>query len=189
MEIKFKTINYFFIIYTFISLNLISDDVVEKIDFNATKKNDLYQFEISNRSISQKDPIKGINIDVSKIISLSSSNIVFTNFSELNKSTSDINQINSLKLLPGQYIEIVGIDKKRKLFDGSLILQFDDIPNMVDFAELNDLVLVKNLSDISIGVFKVKNILDIEIKLKSFKEDSNILSIDLDTIDPTLKLK
>ena len=50
-------------------------------------------------------------------------------------------------------------------------------------------ILVKNLSDINTDVFQVKNILDIEIIINKLQENENILSIDLDTIDPTIRPK
>jgi len=50
-------------------------------------------------------------------------------------------------------------------------------------------ILVKNLSDINTDVFQVKKILDIEIIINKLQENENILSIDLDTIDPTIRPK
>ena len=83
----------------------------------------------------------------------------------------------------------IGLDKKRKLFNGALIVQFDNNLDFKNFAESNDLTLMKNLSDINTGVFKIKNILDVEIIINQLKEIENILRIDLDTIDPTIKPK
>jgi len=189
MEIKLKSINRFLL---FLGLRISIQtyaDLVENIVFKKIEKEDVSKPVIFNRSSNQKNPLKGINYDVSKIILLSENKIINTNFNELNKQKSSKNQLNSIKLLSDQYIEIIGLDKKRKLFNGALIVKFDNNLDLYNYAESNDLILVKNLSDINTGVFQVKNILDIEIIINKLQEDENILSIDLDTIDPTIRPK
>jgi hypothetical protein len=189
MEIKLKLINHFLIFLGLMLSIQASADLVEKIVFKKIDKENVFKPEITKRSLNQKNPLKDIKIDVSKIIVLSDDKIINTNFNELNKKASNQNQLNGIKLLPGQYIEIIGLDKKRKLFNGALIVQFDNNLDFKNFAESNDLTLMKNLSDINTGVFKVKNILDVEIIINQLKEIENILRIDLDTIDPTIKPK
>lgn len=189
MEIKLKSINRFLLFLGLLISIQTYADLVENIVFKKIEKEDVSKPVIFNRSFDQKNPLKGINFDVSKIILLSENKIINTNFNELNKQKSKKNQLNNIKLLSNQYIEIIGLDKKRKLFNGALIVKFDNNLDFYDYAKSNDLTLIKNLSDINTGVFQVKNILDIEIIINKLQEDENILSIDLDTIDPTIRPK
>ena len=189
MEIKFKSINRFLLFLGLLISIQTYADLVENIVFKKIEKEDVSKPVIFNRSFDQKNPLKGINFDVSKIILLSENKIINTNFNELNKQKSKKNQLNNIKLLSNQYIEIIGLDKKRKLFNGALIVKFDNNLDFYDYAKSNDLTLIKNLSDINTGVFQVKNILDIEIIINKLQEDENILSIDLDIIDPTIRPK
>ena len=189
MEIKLNLTNHFLIFFGLLLSIHTNADLVDKIVFKKIEVENTFKPEITKRSLNQKNPLKGINIDVSKIIVLPGDKIISTNFNELNKKASNQNQLNGIKLLPGQYIEIIGLDKKRKLFNGALIVQFDNNLDFKNFAESNDLTLMKNLSDINTGVFKIKNILDVEIIINQLKEIENILRIDLDTIDPTIKPK
>lgn len=189
MEIKLNLTNHFLIFFGLLLSIHTNADLVDKIVFKKIEVEKTFKPEITKRSLNQKNPLKDIDIDVSKIIVLSGDKIISTNFNELNKKASNQNQLNGIKLLPGQYIEIIGLDKKRKLFNGALIVQFDNNLDFKNFAESNDLTLMKNLSDINTGVFKVKNILDVEIIINQLKEIENILRIDLDTIDPTIKPK
>lgn len=189
MEIKLNLTNHFLIFFGLLLSIHTNADLVDKIVFKKIEVENTLKPKITKRSLNQKNPLKDIDIDVSKIIVLSGDKIISTNFNELNKKASNQNQLNGIKLLPGQYIEIIGLDKKRKLFNGALIVQFDNNLDFKNFAESNDLTLMKNLSDINTGVFKVKNILDVEIIINQLKEIENILRIDLDTIDPTIKPK
>lgn len=189
MEIKLKLINHFLLFLGLLISIQTHADLVENIVFKKIEKEDVPKPVIFNRSFNPKNPLKGINFDVSKIILLSENKIINTNFNELNKQKSTKNQLNSIKLLSDQYIEIIGLDKKRKLFNGALIVKFDNNLDLYDYAKSNDLTLIRNLSDINTGVFQVKNILDIEIIINNLQEDENILSINLDTIDPTIRPK
>jgi len=189
MEIKLKLINHFLLFLGLLISIQTYADLVENITFKKIEKEAVSNPVIFNRSFNQKNPLKGINFDVSKIILLSENKIINTNFNELNKQKSTKNQLNSIKLLSDQYIEIIGLDKKRKLFNGALIVKFDNNLDLYDYAKSNDLTLIRNLSDINTGVFQVKNILDIEIIINNLQEDENILSINLDTIDPTIRPK
>ena len=38
-------------------------------------------------------------------------------------------------------------------------------------------------------MFKIKNILELESKIKKFNENENIIGIELDTLDPLLKAR
>lgn len=168
------------------------NSVPQKIEISDLKPGDsinMDNIEATFKNNNIKKPLFNKKIAVSRIFNPSKNLFINTDFDNLNKKSSRVEQVNSLILNENQFLEIVGIDEKRKLFNGTFLIRFNNIPNLENYANLNDLVFVKSLSDINVGVFKVKNILDIQIKLDNLQEDSNIISIDLDTIDPTIKLK
>ena len=121
------------------------------------------------------NPLKGVSINLDKRVN------------KFNKELANRNSNNELILKPGEYIRIKGIDNRLLLFDGSLLIKFDTFPDLQNFALSNELELVSNLSDISVGVFKVKNISELQSKVDFIKENDNVLSITLNTIDPSLK--
>ena len=121
------------------------------------------------------DPLKGVSFNLDKRVN------------KLNKKLTNQNVNNELILQPGQYIQIKGIDNRILLFDGSFLIKFNTFPNLQNFAISNELEFVSNLSDISVGVFKVKNISELQLKIDSIKDDDNIISIQLNTIDPNLQ--
>ena len=71
MEIKLKAMKHFLIFFWLLLSIQINADLVEKIIFDKVKKENVLKPEISSRSLSQKNPLKGINIDFNKIILLS----------------------------------------------------------------------------------------------------------------------
>ena len=133
-----------------------------------------------------KEPFAGVNFNFDNIFN-SKGKIIRTRESNIFNSNTPVKQV--LQLNQGEYIHITQSDKKNYLFNGALIIRFIKVPDLNGFAEFNDLELITNLSDINAGVFKVKNILDIKINIENLGKDQNILSIDLDTIDPTIKPK
>ena len=82
-----------------------------------------------------------------------------------------------------EFIKVTGVDNNKKLFDGSIIIEFNVLPNFDDFALENGLVFIADLSDINRGVFKIKNLYDLQDKINILEKSSNVLSIDLDLID------
>ena len=94
-----------------------------------------------------------------------------------------------LFLNDNEYIKVKGIDKREKLFDGSIIVEFQSLPNFDTFALENNLVFISDLSDINRGVFKVRNIYNVKDKISDLGSSSNILSIDLDLIDQSITNK
>ena len=101
----------------------------------------------------------------------------------------DLASKNEFILSTDEYIQIRGVDNRKLLADGSILIQFKVFPNLENYALSNDIELVSNLSDINIGVFKIKNILELKLKIDLLRSDNNIINIDLNTIDPTLKAK
>ena len=132
-----------------------------------------------------KSPLKGVRFDLTKIVDISSKviGISDSNFEERPTFPEE----SELILKSGEYIQIRGNDSRLLLFNGSFIVHFEVLPDLEGYALANQLEYVTSLSDINMGVFKVSNLIDLESKLNSLQGDNNIISIDLDTIDPSIK--
>jgi hypothetical protein len=97
------------------------------------------------------------------------------------------NQEKILTLNPNQYIRIKGVDNRYKLFNGSLMVKFHNIPDLELYANNNGLIFEDSLSDINRGIFKVSNLYDLDSKLQILNNDPNVLSIEFNTLDPLVK--
>ena len=146
----------------------------------------------NSRSIDTKNPLQGVVLDFSKVVNRSSE-LVLTEYTldSFDLDSSELNQNDNyeLYLKPDEYIQIIDKGSIELLSNGSFFVKFLEIPNLKDFATLHQLAFVRDLSDINIGVFKVQNMYELESKLEALKEDANIISLDLDTIDPSLTTK
>tara|TARA_B100000989_G_C19512658_1_gene459930 strand:+ start:1544 stop:2083 length:540 start_codon:yes stop_codon:yes gene_type:complete len=140
-----------------------------KLEINSTKN------DLSNLESDIKNPLKNITFDFTKIVD------------KENKQIMNSTRVDNSILNDGEFIQIKGIDKRLLLFNGTFIVEFKNIPNMMFFADANLIEFVDNLSDINKGVFKVKNLNDLELTMNSLKSDMNIISIELNTIDPSLE--
>ena len=172
MVIKIKTAKVNLIFSALITLcfqaNLMSDEELARLIPDSKTK--------PIESIEDfTDPLKGVSFNFDKRVN------------KLNKKLTNQNVNNELILQPGEYIQIKGIDNRILLFDGSFLIKFNTFPNLQNFAISNELEFVSNLSDISVGVFKVKNISELQLKIDSIKDDDNVISIQLNTIDPNLQ--
>jgi len=144
---------------------------------------------VTSLSIDNKSPLKSVVLDFNQILSKSNEvvntlDIVASNFSGLNK-----NDNRELFLQPGEYIRIKERGSIILLSDGSFFEQFKEMPIFEEFALLNDLIFITDLSDINMGVFKVENIYELQSKLETLREDENILMLELNTIDPSITPK
>lgn len=86
-----------------------------------------------------------------------------------------------------RYIVVKEIDQRIKFFNGSLLIKFNQIPNFEDFALENNVIFTKNLSAIKSGVFKLRDLKDIEWVWNTIQSNPNVLSIELDLLDPSIQ--
>lgn len=86
-----------------------------------------------------------------------------------------------------RYIVVKEIDQRIKFFNGSLLIKFNQIPNFEDFALENNVIFTKNLSAIKRGVFKLRDLKDIELVWNAIQSNPNVLSIELDLLDPSVQ--
>ena len=165
---------------------------VDGLDDSASLKTfyEINENQITNTFYEDnKDPLQGIVLNFNEIVS-KSNEVVDTldtfasNFSGLNK-----NDNRELFLQPGEYIRIKDRGSITLLSDGSFFVQFKEMPIFEEFALLNDVIFITDLSDINMGVFKVENIYELQSKLETLKEDENILMLELNTIDPSITPK
>ena len=176
METKFIKFLTILLIFSF---QLNAQDTLQYnkvIDFNIDSDKQ------AKRSLNTKNPLIGVSLNLTKILDKSNELI---NISKLPKGNEEIE--NELILKRGEYIEIINIDRRKLLSDGSIQIQFENLPDLYNYAELNDLELIRDLSDIQMGVFKIKNIYELESRINLIKDNENIISIELNTLDPTIK--
>ena len=61
------------------------------------------------------------------------------------------------------------------------------MPNFEDFALENNVIFTKNLSAIKRGVFKLRDLKDIELVWNAIQLNPNVLSVELDLLDPSVQ--
>lgn len=147
-----------------------------------------------SKSLKQEEQFS----DITKLVrqySLSLNNIYYKNDEgieliinqEAQSKNISQNQEKILILNPNQYIRLQGVDNRYKLFNGSLIVKFENIPDLELYAINNGLIFEESLSDINRGIFKVLNLYDVDSKLQILNNDPNVLSIEFNTLDPLVK--
>lgn len=192
MEIKktflIKKSIFFFIIFT--SYSAIGDEVVRdfsnpsQISTNPVEFNSIAAEETSD--LHELEPLRGANIDLSKIFDISNRFKATTPFEEFNPDSLE-SSLDVFSLQPGEYIQVTNKDNRVVLFNGSIKVTFKTSIDLKFFASSNQIELQSDLSDINAGFFKVKNILDLELIIKNLRNDENISSISLNTLDPNIK--
>lgn len=177
METKLHNlnINRLFFILLICTSYLYSDDenILSK---NIISTNTIEDKVLSKKGIDALDPFDGITLNFNKIVNKFNKEIPKEN---LNTEFIFLNK--------GEYIQLKGIDNKILLFDGSFRIQFRETPNLPDYAMSNGLEFVESLSDINIGIFKSNNLSELPLITSFLKEDDNVISISLNTVNPYLK--
>ena len=142
------------------------------------------QAEMSKEKFPSHLPLEGVEVFYDRVFR--SKNKLLT---EVIKNDFESMQTlqSSLVLGPDEYVYLKGYDNKRKLFNGSIIIKFNQLPDFNNFAIANEMSFVADLSDISRGIFKINNLYELEEKIKNLKLDNNILAIELDTIDLSIE--
>ena len=134
-----------------------------------------------------KDPLKDVDFSYNKIFRYQNNLATEIQREDIQQfQNSSPNPKQTFFLGPNEFIKLKGVDSREKLFDGSIIIEFAQLPDLERFADTNEVLFVSDLSDINRGVFKVIDLYELEEKLRKLKLDSNILSIELDTIDPSI---
>ena len=125
-----------------------------------------------------------MTLDFSKIFNKDKVLVGSTEFSNFNSSSSKIHPNRFFILNPGEYIQITQPDRRNLVcLMVRLLLDF----KICQILKILPIDFLKDFSDIRAGLFKVDNLLDLQIKLDSIKGDSNIISITLNTLDINIK--
>ena len=77
----------------------------------------------------------------------------------------------------------------KNYFKGISLIKFNNLPDFELFAFNNNIIFVSDLSDIQRGVFKTDNLFNLEEVLTNLLKDPNIINIELNTIDPDIRIR
>ena len=122
------------------------------------------------------NPLSGVDIYLDKKVNFKNELL------DLNASSDRTFTLNK-----GEFIQIQGIDKITMLFNGSIIVKFNSVPNLTDYALSKEIEFISDLSNIKRGVFKINNLYDLQMKINEIALDKNVLEIELNLFDPGLK--
>ena len=161
--------------------DLANADKLEK-SFNSNNSN-INLMELNDST----NPINEFVFFIENIVDKKKQLIKKTNFDNTGKNFSQFTNQSNLILDEGEFIIIKGVDNIEKLFNGSLIVSYKKALDLNDFARTYDVVFISDLSEINRGVFKVKNLFDLDSKIYQILEDGDVLRVELDTIDPSVQ--
>ena len=184
MEIRLNTKNIFLLLITLFAVASYAEK--KPVAVNKTIIENFVVVPLSQKDPLKKDPLFGVQLDFTKKYNIDNEIIYRSDMKEEESTIFDQNSSN-LILRSGEYIQVKDLRNKSFLFDGSFIIEFTEMPDFENFAVMNDITFVTSLSDISMGVFKPKNLTELDSKIQNFKFDENIISVTLDLIDPSIK--
>jgi hypothetical protein len=174
-----------FLIFFFIHTVVHGDDL-ENIEINFLPAD---HSEVNKGMASYQDPLKDIDISYNKIFSYQGNlPIEVQNKAEINVDSLAKGKHKTLYLGPNEFVEIKGMDKRSKLFNGAIIVEFNQVPDLYWFASQNNLQFVSDLSDIKRGVYKIENIYDLEKIIRNLESKIDVKSVELDMVDPSIKI-
>jgi len=184
MEIRLNTKNISLLLITLFAV--ISYAEKKPVAVNKEMIENFVVAPLSEKNVLKKDPLLGVQLDFTKKYNIDNE-IIYR--SDLKEGESIIFDQNSADLIlrSGEYIQIKDSRNKPFLFDGSFIIEFTEMPDFENFAVMNNITFVTSLSDISMAVFKPKNLSELDSKIQNFKFDENIISVTLDLVDPSIK--
>jgi hypothetical protein len=159
---------------------------LEEIEVNFLPSEDSEQ---NSADISSVDPLAGVDISYNKTFHYQNNIATETrrkDFQQTQNTTQNIEK--TLFLGPNEFVEMTGIDKRRKLFNGAIIVEFEQVPDPNWFASQNNVRFISDLSDIKRGVFKIDNLYDVEGIIRSLESNSNVRSVEFDTVDPAIEI-
>ena len=99
---------------------------------------------------------------------------------EANQLTSVANQLSS----QDRYIVVLGTDQSVKFFNGSILVRFNELPNFESFAAENDLIFMRSLPQIGVGIYKARDIRTTQSHIQRLSKNQNVKGVELDLVDP-----
>tara|TARA_Y100000768_G_scaffold280780_1_gene215767 strand:- start:368 stop:952 length:585 start_codon:yes stop_codon:yes gene_type:complete len=161
----------------------------ENVISNTISKSENSATNSQEELISQKnilDPLSDLNIFLDKKVNSKAE--LIQNINIQNDKTQLSNQPfnETYTLNEGEFVRVQGIDKIDMLFDGSIIVKFESMPNLANYAITNDIQFITDLSAINRGIFKIQNLYDLQTVINKIKLDDNVKEIELKLRDPRL---
>ncbi|MEK9780434.1 MAG: hypothetical protein VW418_03285 [Gammaproteobacteria bacterium] len=196
MEIKNQN-RLFFCLILFLSIDIFSSNdknhkskLIDNNNASEVKENNLKHNSIKKNNsknlnkTEEKIFYKYYELDLDKVYRHDGKS-----FQLINKNNEEIHKAKVYKLHTDEYVAVKSIDNKLRLFNGSIIIKFNQMPDLDNFALLNNLTLVSNLSDVNSAVFRVQNIFLLDTIIRDIKLDKNIINVELSLKDPYVKLR
>lgn len=196
MEIKNQN-RLFFCLILFLSIDIFSSNdknhkskLIDNNNASEVKENNLKHNSIKKNNsknlnkTEEKRFYKYYELDLDKVYRHDGKS-----FQLINKNNEEIHKAKVYKLHTDEYVAVKSIDNKLRLFNGSIIIKFNQMPDLDNFALLNNLTLVSNLSDVNSAVFRVQNIFLLDTIIRDIKLDKNIINVELSLKDPYVKLR
>lgn len=169
-----KKISLFFIL--FVSAILSADPVLD-IQPNIVATDD----KSNIKGESWQTNLGKLDIDFSKIVTFENGEIVTI------AENGTVNTTNTFFLEGNKFLEVTFPDNRMKLFDGSLIIEFQNYENLDAFAISNQLELKYEFAAIRRAVFKIENLNQYVEVINNLASDKNLLNVELNTLDPMIK--
>ena len=85
-----------------------------------------------------------------------------------------------------RYIVVKGADQAIKFYNGTINVRFSELTNFANFAVQNNLIFVKSLPQINLGVYRVNNIRETETVLQMLARNQIVRGVELDLINPNI---
>ena len=164
----------------------------ENVISNTISKSENSLTNSQEELISQKsilDPISDLNIFLDKKVNSKAELIKNINIQNDKTQLSNQSFNETYTLNKGEFVRVQGIDKIDMLFDGSIIVKFESMPNLANYAITNDIQFITDLSAINRGIFKIQNLYDLQTVINKIKLDENVKEIELKLLDPRLALE
>ena len=153
----------------------------------ASNVDDIKDLQISSLQKNAINPLSNVKISFDKKLNFENQPIELNNTENVTNQLSNLGADKTFILNKGEFVQLLGSDKISKLFNGSIIIKFNAVPNFSDYAISKEIEFISDLSNIKRGIFKINNLYDLQMKIDEIKLDKNVLEIELDLIDPRLK--
>ena len=161
----------------------------ENVISNTISKSENSATNSQEELISQKNilnPLSDLNIFLDKKVNSKAELIQNINIQNDKTQLSNQSFNETYTLNEGEFVRVQGIDKIDMLFDGSIIVKFESMPNLANYAITNNIQFIADLSAINRGIFKIQNLYDLQTVINKIKLDENVKEIELKLRDPRL---
>tara|TARA_A100001234_G_scaffold130224_1_gene114219 strand:- start:368 stop:979 length:612 start_codon:yes stop_codon:yes gene_type:complete len=161
----------------------------ENVISNTISKSENSATNSQEELITQKNilnPLSDLNIFLDKKVNSKAELIQNINIQNDKTQLSNQSFNETYTLNEGEFVRVQGIDKIDMLFDGSIIVKFESMPNLANYAITNNIQFITDLSAINRGIFKIQNLYDLQTVINKIKLDENVKEIELKLRDPRL---